>query len=127
MGSSNKGSNSSNNNITSSSNSYNNTSIMFKYQIYNNMMNMIIYTCNISNSCKTNNTILFKLKCTKKSPKICPLLSMNPHQEAGVATPPHQWVCPTPPQIMANSPSTPTPPKNNGSNGGTPTGLTPGS
>ena len=36
----------------------------------NNMMNMIIYTCNISNSCKTNNTILFKLKCIKKSPKI---------------------------------------------------------
>ena len=34
------------------------------------MMNMIIYTCNISNSCKTNNTILFKLKCIKKSPKI---------------------------------------------------------
>merc|ERR1719400_621546 len=75
--SSNKGSNSSNNNITSSSNSINNisknnnnTSIMFKYQIYNNMMNMIIYTCNISNSCKTNSTILFKLKCIKKSPKI---------------------------------------------------------
>ena len=75
--------------------------VYYRYQIYNNMMNMIIYTCNISNSCKTNNTILFKLKCIKKSPKIWPLPSMNPHQEAGVATPPHLWVCPTPPQIMA--------------------------
>ena len=44
--------------------------VFCRYQIYNNMMNMIIYTCNISNSCKTNNTILFKLKCIKKSPKI---------------------------------------------------------
>ena len=44
--------------------------VYYRYQIYNNMMNMIIYTCNISNSCKTNSTILFKLKCIKKSPKI---------------------------------------------------------
>merc|ERR1712008_426145 len=45
----------------------------------------------------------------------------------GSHTPSSVGVPHTPTNHGMNSPSTPTPPKNNGSNGGTPTGLTPGS